>query len=75
MLKLDHLTVISSTLIDGISHVRKCLSHDVPFGTRHDNIGMHNHRQFKSYESTSDPSRMLSWVLEFLRCIETEKEA
>ena len=44
MLKLDHITVIAPTLIDGVSHVRNCLDLDVPFGTRHDYMGTHNHR-------------------------------
>ncbi|MCX8998533.1 VOC family protein [Rhizobiaceae bacterium BDR2-2] len=44
MLKLDHLTVIAPTLIEGVSHVRNCLDLDVPFGTRHDYMGTHNHR-------------------------------
>lgn len=44
MLKLDHLTVIAPTLIEGASHVRECLDLDVPFGTRHGYMGTHNHR-------------------------------
>lgn len=44
MLKLDHLTVIAPTLADGVSHVRNCLDLDIPFGTRHDYMGTHNHR-------------------------------
>lgn len=44
MLKLDHLTVIAPTLVEGVSHVRKCLDVDVPFGTQHDYMGTHNHR-------------------------------
>lgn len=44
MLKLDHLTVIAPTLIEGVSHVQNCLDLDVPFGTRHDYMGTHNHR-------------------------------
>ena len=44
LLKLDHLTVIAPTLIEGVSHVRNCLDLDVPFGTRHDYMGTHNHR-------------------------------
>lgn len=44
MLKLDHITVIAPTLIEGVSHVRNCLDLDVPFGTRHDYMGTHNHR-------------------------------
>ena len=44
MLKLDHITVIAPTLIEGVSHVRSCLDLDVPFGTRHDYMGTHNHR-------------------------------
>ncbi|MDX3929403.1 MAG: VOC family protein [Shinella sp.] len=44
MLKLDHLTVIAPTLNEGVSHVRNCLDLDVPFGTRHDYMGTHNHR-------------------------------
>lgn len=44
MLKLDHLTVIAPTLAEGVSHVRTCLDLDVPFGTRHDYMGTHNHR-------------------------------
>jgi len=44
LLKLDHLTVIAPTLIEGVSHVQNCLDLDVPFGTRHDYMGTHNHR-------------------------------
>ena len=44
MLKLDHLTVIAPTLIEGVSHVQKCLGLEVPFGTHHDYMGTHNHR-------------------------------
>lgn len=44
MLKLDHLTVIAPTLSEGVSHVRTCLDLEVPFGTRHDYMGTHNHR-------------------------------
>lgn len=44
MLKLDHLTVIAPTLAEGVSHVQDCLGLDVPFGTRHDYMGTHNHR-------------------------------
>ncbi|WP_298984833.1 VOC family protein [uncultured Roseibium sp.] len=44
MLKLDHLTVIAPTLAEGVAHVRDCLDLDVPFGTRHEYMGTHNHR-------------------------------
>jgi hypothetical protein len=44
LLKLDHLTVIAPTLPEGVSHVRDCLGFDVPFGSRHDYMGTHNHR-------------------------------
>jgi len=44
MLKLDHITVIAPTLTEGVSHVQNCLDLDVPFGTRHDYMGTHNHR-------------------------------
>ena len=44
MLKLDHLTLIAPTLDEGVLHVRNCLDLDVPFGTRHDYMGTHNHR-------------------------------
>ncbi|WP_439710237.1 VOC family protein [Agrobacterium leguminum] len=44
MLKLDHLTVIAPTLAVGVAHVQRCLGLDVPFGTRHDYMGSHNHR-------------------------------
>lgn len=44
MLKLDHITVIAPTLIEGVSHVQNCLDLEVPFGTRHDYMGTHNHR-------------------------------
>jgi Glyoxalase-like domain len=44
LLKLDHLTVIAPALADGVSHVRDCLGLDVPFGSRHDYMGTHNHR-------------------------------
>ncbi|MCD2171342.1 VOC family protein [Rhizobium sp. C4] len=44
MLKLDHITVIAPTLEDGVRHVADCLGLLVPFGTRHDYMGTHNHR-------------------------------
>ncbi len=44
MLKLDHITVIAPTLSEGVAHVQDCLDLDVPFGTRHDYMGTHNHR-------------------------------
>lgn len=44
MLKLDHLTVIAPTLLEGVEHVQECLGIGVPFGTRHDYMGTHNHR-------------------------------
>ena len=44
MLKLDHITVIAPTLVEGVSHVRDCLDIDVPFGARHDYMGTYNHR-------------------------------
>ncbi len=44
MLKLDHITVIAPTLSEGVSHVRNCLDLEVPFGTRHEYMGTHNHR-------------------------------
>lgn len=44
MLKLDHLTVIAPSLPEGVAHVRNCLNLDVPFGSRHDYMGTHNHR-------------------------------
>jgi hypothetical protein len=44
LLKLDHLTVIAPNLTEGVSHVRDCLGLDVPFGSRHEYMGTHNHR-------------------------------
>lgn len=44
MLALDHLTVIAPTLSEGVAHVRDCLGIEVPFGTRHEYMGTHNHR-------------------------------
>jgi Glyoxalase-like domain len=44
VLRLDHVTVIAPTLIEGVSHVQNCLDLEVPFGTRHDYMGTHNHR-------------------------------
>jgi len=44
VLKLDHITVIAPTLIEGVTHVQNCLGLEVPFGTRHDYMGTHNHR-------------------------------
>ena len=44
MLKLDHITVIAPTLAEGVSHVHEYLGLQVPFGTRHDYMGTHNHR-------------------------------
>lgn len=44
MLKVDHLTVIAPTLFEGVLHVQNCLDLEVPFGTRHEYMGTHNHR-------------------------------
>ena len=44
MLKLDHITVIAPTLSEGVAYIEHCLDIDVPFGTRHDYMGTHNHR-------------------------------
>lgn len=44
VLRLDHITVIAPTLIEGVAHVQNCLDLEVPFGTRHDYMGTHNHR-------------------------------
>lgn len=44
MLQLDHITVIAPTLVEGVLHVQDCLDLEVPFGTRHDYMGTHNHR-------------------------------
>ena len=44
MLRLDHLTVVAPTLAEGVSHVADRLGLEVPFGTRHDYMGTHNHR-------------------------------
>jgi Glyoxalase-like domain len=44
VLKLDHITVIAPTLFAGVSHIQDCLGLEVPFGTRHDYMGTHNHR-------------------------------
>ncbi|MES0808437.1 VOC family protein [Roseibium sp. SCPC15] len=44
MLNLDHITVIAPSLNEGVSHVRECLDLDIPFGTRHEYMGTHNHR-------------------------------
>lgn len=44
MLTLDHLTVIAPTLSEGVLHVENCLGIRVPFGTRHEYMGTHNHR-------------------------------
>lgn len=44
LLKLDHLTVIAPGLVEGVAHARDCLDLDVPFGSRHDYMGTHNHR-------------------------------
>jgi Glyoxalase-like domain len=43
-LRLDHLTVIAPTLDEGVAHVQDQLGLKVPFGTRHDYMGTHNHR-------------------------------
>ncbi|NSX54295.1 VOC family protein [Sulfitobacter sp. 1151] len=44
MLKLDHITVIAPTLIQGVRHVQECLGLKVPFGTHHDYMATYNHR-------------------------------
>ena len=44
MLFLDHLTVVAPTLRKVVDHIQECLGLSVPFGTRHDYMGTHNHR-------------------------------
>lgn len=44
MLKFDNITVITPTLIEGVSHFQNCLGLEVPFGTRHEYMVTHNHR-------------------------------
>jgi hypothetical protein len=44
VLSLDHITIIAPALAEGIDHVRACLDIDVPFGTKHPEMGTHNHR-------------------------------
>lgn len=44
LLILDHLTVIAPSLPEGVDHVHDCLGLEVPFGSRHDYMGTHNHR-------------------------------
>ncbi|WP_420411907.1 VOC family protein [Roseibium sp.] len=44
MIKLDHITVVPPTLTEGVRHVQDCLDIEVPFGTRHEYMGTHNHR-------------------------------
>ena len=41
---LDHLTVVPPDLAEGVAHVLECLDLDIPFGTRHEYMGTHNHR-------------------------------
>jgi hypothetical protein len=41
---LDHITIIAPALAEGVDHVRACLDIDVPFGTKHPDMGTHNHR-------------------------------
>ena len=43
MPKLDHLSVIAPSLEEGVSHVRKSLGVDIPFGRKHTNMSTHNH--------------------------------
>lgn len=43
MLRLDHITVVAPTLVEGVQHVHACLDLDVPFGQRHGYMGTHNH--------------------------------
>ncbi|QDO96726.1 VOC family protein [Ferrovibrio terrae] len=43
MLQLDHITVITPSLAEGVAHVRSCLGIDVPFGRAHPDMGTHNH--------------------------------
>ena len=44
MLALDHLTIIAPTLCEGVGHIQERLDLDIPFGTRHEYMGTHNHR-------------------------------
>jgi hypothetical protein len=44
VLSLDHITIIAPSLAEGVDHVRACLDIDVPFGTKHPDMGTHNHR-------------------------------
>jgi hypothetical protein len=41
---LDHITIIAPSLAEGVDHVRACLDIEVPFGTKHPDMGTHNHR-------------------------------
>ena len=43
MLQLDHITVITPSLEEGVAHIRARLNLDIPFGRRHDYMGTHNH--------------------------------
>lgn len=43
MLKLDHLSVIAPSLLEGVNHVRNCLDIDIPYGRIHAYMGTHNH--------------------------------
>ncbi|MCY0997438.1 VOC family protein [Myxococcus sp. MISCRS1] len=43
MPRLDHLSVIAPSLVEGISHLRECLDLDIPFGRKHIHMGTHNH--------------------------------
>lgn len=44
VIALDHLAVIAPTLTEGVAYVEDCLRIEVPFGTRHNYMGTHNHR-------------------------------
>lgn len=44
MQKIDHISVVAPTLLEGVEHLRECLNLDIPFGTHHTYMGTHNHR-------------------------------
>ncbi|NVJ24028.1 VOC family protein [Myxococcus sp. AM011] len=43
MPRLDHLSVIAPSLVEGVAHLRECLGIDLPFGRKHTHMSTHNH--------------------------------
>ncbi len=41
--RIDHLVIGATSLAQGVTHVKKCLGVDMPYGGEHPHMGTHNH--------------------------------